>query len=88
MGFYDTPGTPYGVAVIGKYAYVADGDTGLRVVDVSTPSAPVEAGFYDTPWSALRVAVAGGTIYVADSSGGLLILRLTPSRVYLPLAMR
>jgi hypothetical protein len=68
----------------------ADGRHGLRVVDVSTPSAPVEAGFYDTPGSADGVAAAGGYAYVADQSGGLLILRFSPptSWIYVPLVMR
>jgi len=38
----DTPGLAYGVAVSGGFAYVADYNQGLRVIDVSTPSAPVE----------------------------------------------
>ena len=49
VGFYDTPGYAYGVAVAGSYAYVADGDAGLRVINVANPAAPVEVGFYDTP---------------------------------------
>jgi hypothetical protein len=52
------------------YAYVADGDAGLRVVDVSDPAAPAEVGSYDTPGKAWDVVVAsgpGGTLaYVAD----------------------
>ena len=41
----DTPGYAEGVAVAGGYAYVAAGWDGFRVIDVSTPSAPVEVGF-------------------------------------------
>ena len=36
------------------------------MIDVSTPSAPVEVGFFDTPGVARGVAVAGGYAYVAD----------------------
>jgi len=43
------------VAVSDGYAYVADGGGGLRVVDISTPSAPVEVG--SAPVYALDVAV-------------------------------
>ena len=35
------------------------------MIDVSTPSAPVEVGFVDTPGSAFGVAVSGGYAYVA-----------------------
>jgi hypothetical protein len=48
VGFYDTPWFAWGVAVSGAYAYVADGDVGLQVIDVSNPSSPREVGFYDT----------------------------------------
>jgi hypothetical protein len=41
--------------VSGGHAYVADVNAGLWVIDVSTPSAPVEVGFYDTPGRALGV---------------------------------
>ena len=33
-----------GIAVSGDYAYVAAGDAGFRVIDISTPSAPIEVG--------------------------------------------
>ena len=66
-----------GVAVAGGYAYVADYDAGLRIIDVWDPSDPFEAGFYNTPGDALGVAVAGGYAYVADNYGGLIILRFT-----------
>ena len=39
------PGVIFNVAVSGSYAYVADDDAGLRVIDVSTPASPIEVGF-------------------------------------------
>jgi len=63
------PDTVRRVAVAGSYAYVADYDGGLRVVDVSTPSNPMEVGFYDTPGDAYGVAVAGDYAYVTGVSG-------------------
>ncbi|MFO0795376.1 MAG: hypothetical protein U0586_15095 [Candidatus Brocadiaceae bacterium] len=47
-GSYDTPGNTYGVAVVGTTAYVADGLSGLLVIDVSKPSAPKLLGSYAT----------------------------------------
>lgn len=35
---YDTPGVARGVTVVGSYAYVADGNFGLQVIDVSNPA--------------------------------------------------
>jgi len=63
--------------VAGNYAYVADGHSGLRIIDVSNPSSPREAGFYDTPYHATSVEVAGDYGYIADYDGGLFILRFT-----------
>jgi len=48
VGYIALPDLAYGVHVSGSYAYVADGSSGLRVIDVSSPSNPREAGFYDT----------------------------------------
>ncbi len=56
------------------YAYVADFDSGLRVVDVSDPTQPVEVGFHQTPGHAYGVAVAGVMTYVADGETGLRVV--------------
>lgn len=52
VGFYDTPGYAQGVAVAGAYAYVADSWMGMRVVNVSDATYPVEVGFHSTSWGA------------------------------------
>ncbi len=77
------------MAVTGNYAYVADGLSGLRIIDVSVPSAPAEVGFYDTSGTAFGVAVAGNYAYVADSGYGLFILAYIPfTTTYIPLTLR
>jgi hypothetical protein len=63
-----------GVAVSGTVAYVADGMSGLRIVDVSDPAAPFEVEAYDTPGYAEGVAVDGQYAYVADGHYGLRIV--------------
>ena len=73
LGSVDTPEDAINVAVAGGYAYVADREAGLRVIDVSTPSTPVEVGFLDTPGYTVGVAVAGGYAYVADLYAGLAV---------------
>ena len=70
-GYYDTPGTAYTVQVVGTYAYVADGSSGLRIIDVSNPLAPIPKGSYDTPGNALGVQVIGTCAYVSDGTYGL-----------------
>ena len=78
VGSVDTPGYARAVAVSGGYAYVADYQSGLRVIDVSTPSTPVEVAFVDTPDHAQGVAISGGYAYVADYRSGLRVIDVSP----------
>jgi len=71
VGSCIAPGDGLGVAVDGDYAYVADGDSGLRVISVADPAHPVEVGHADTPGSAREVAVSGSYAYVVDLTAGL-----------------
>jgi hypothetical protein len=53
---------------------VAAYSSGLRIVNVSDPSNPVEIGFCSTPNIALGVAVSGSYAYVAAHSAGLRVI--------------
>ena len=44
----DTPDFGRDVEVVGELAYLADRGSGLRVIDVSNPEAPVELGAFAT----------------------------------------
>ena len=76
VGYYDTPSQAEGVYVSGNYAYVADDESGLRIIDISNPSLPNEVGYYDTPGYAWGVYVSGNYVYVADNGYGFLILEM------------
>ena len=65
------------VVVAGDLAYVADGEGGLVILNVSTPSSPSQVGAYDTPGQAYDLEVQGSYAYVADGSQGLRILNVT-----------
>jgi hypothetical protein len=66
--------------VAGDFAYLADGYDGLRVVDLSDPTAPIEVGWLDTPGYAHDVALAGKLAVLAASYGGLRLIDVsTPS---------
>jgi hypothetical protein len=52
---------------------VAYGGSGLVVVDVSDPSAPIEVGSTDTPGDARNLALSGGMVVVADGDAGLAV---------------
>lgn len=72
------------VAVDGDYAYVADGEGGLRVVNISDPSSPTLAGSRDTPGIAYDVAVAGDFAFVADGTNGLVSVNIgNPSNPFI-----
>jgi hypothetical protein len=65
-GSYNTPGTAYGVVLSGNYAYVADGSSGLQIIEISDPASPTFKGAYNTPGTAYGVALSGNYAYVAD----------------------
>ncbi len=48
---------------------------GLRIIDVSDPTGPIELGHYDTPGVAQGVEVHGNDAFIA--TGGLLVLDVT-----------
>ncbi len=59
------------MAVSGSYAYVADDESGLQIIDISVPGSPVIVVSMDTPSNAYGVAVSGDYAYVADIFSGL-----------------
>ncbi|MBU3924971.1 hypothetical protein KJ854_03470, partial [Patescibacteria group bacterium] len=76
-GTYNTSGYAYGVYVSGKYAYVADGGSGLQIIDISNPASPSLTGTYRTSGSAMGVYVSGKYAYVADYDSGLQIIDIS-----------
>ena len=58
----------------GPFAYVAAGEAGLLVIDLSRPEAPRELARLATPDAAQDVARVGETVYVAAGAGGLLVV--------------
>ena len=67
-------GPYWAVAVDGHYAYVTSRTTGLDIIDLSSPAAPVLVGNIDTDGYAYGVAVAGDYAYVADGNAGLQVI--------------
>jgi len=75
VGAIDTPGVAYGIALSGNTAFIADGDSGLQVIDVSNPAAPTIIGSLDTPGRAQDIALSGNTAFIADGfAGGLQVI--------------
>jgi hypothetical protein len=64
------------------YAYVAALGAGLRVVNVSDPTKPVEVGALDTGGGVVDVAIAGGQAYLANPAIGLQVVDISePTRL-------
>ena len=77
VGGYNTTGYSYDVFISGDYAYVADGASGLVVIDISDPSSPTLAGSYNTPDLAYKVTVCGDYAYIANRSSGLQVIDIS-----------
>ncbi|MBU0507717.1 carboxypeptidase regulatory-like domain-containing protein [bacterium] len=56
---------------------MADDASGLRIINISSPTAPTEVGFHNTPGYAYGVAVSGNYAYVADYEQGLRVVNIT-----------
>jgi hypothetical protein len=63
--------------VVGNYAYVATGHSGMRILDVSDPNNPDIIGTCDTPGDALRIDVQGDYAYIADYSAGTRVIDIS-----------
>ncbi len=63
---------PWRLFVHGSYIYVADGSSGIKIIDIS--STPTQVGSYNTPGTAYDVYVDGSYAYVSDGTSGLRIL--------------
>lgn len=77
VGGYDTPGSTRGVAVSGKYAFLADYEAGLQILDISNPAAPELVGRYDTWGTVLDVAISGNRLCLADGWAGFDVLDIS-----------
>ena len=76
-GNCDTPGEANSVVVSGDYAYVADGSSGIQVIDISDPTDPTSAGTFDTIEMAFDLVINDEKVYLVDSSNGLQIIDIS-----------
>jgi hypothetical protein len=71
------PWDAYDVAVSGNYAYLADGESGLRVIDVSDPANPFQVAIVGQGGWYNSVAVSGNYAYVLSYSTYLQIYQIS-----------
>ncbi|MBN2441081.1 MAG: hypothetical protein JXJ04_07035 [Spirochaetales bacterium] len=77
IGSYNTKDFAYSVDVQGSYAYVADRNNGLVIINVSDPASPYQTGHYSTPGYAYDVKVRGTCAYIAADGAGLCIVDIS-----------
>ncbi len=96
VGFYSGVESTidHNLYVKGDYLYQANYTSGLRVLDISNPTQPVEIAFFDTYPAGNGVSFNGawscypyfdsGTILVSDIQSGLFLVRLSPLQFVYP----
>ena len=85
VGSYNTPDFAYDVSIMSisglTYAFIADGTSGLQIVNVTNPATPMFISNYNTAGTALAVftAVINNSQYafISDGIQGLAIINVT-----------
>jgi hypothetical protein len=67
----------HGLTVEGHFVYLAEGSTGLNIMNITNPSAPSSVDVVNTPGNAMDVIVDGGLAFVADGTGGVQIVDIS-----------
>ena len=66
------------VYVRGNYAYIALSSSGMRILDITNPDAPLPVNTVNTPGYSVGIHLDDNFVYVADwQSGGLQIIDIT-----------
>ncbi len=73
IGESDVRGPVNGIVLNGTRAYVAAGQAGLKVIDISDPRTPVIVRSVPTAGEAGALAILSNCLYLADGASGLLI---------------
>ena len=73
----NTPGRAVDVKVYGDYAYIADKECGISVIDISDITQPELVYSYDTSGYAQRIDVEGDYLVVASGGGGVYLFDIS-----------
>jgi len=66
----------FDMAVVGDRAFLAQRD-GMRVIDISNPTAPTLLEFFPTPAAVGHIQIVGDLAYLAAASSGLRIINIS-----------
>ncbi|PCJ16490.1 MAG: hypothetical protein COB02_16015 [Candidatus Cloacimonadota bacterium] len=78
IGHVDTLGTAVDIVLSqnGNLAYIADGDFGLQIIDISISNSPIVIGTLNTHVYALSIVLSndGTKIYLASAKNGMIVI--------------
>ncbi len=81
----------FGVTVLGRYAYLIQGEDGVQIVDISDPEKPVEVEFIPLPARGLSIGLSDSFVVVSTRWDGYYFLDISrpekpflAANVYLP----
>ncbi len=77
IGNVENNGFAQNVTLAGNLVFIADGDDGLQIYDISDPRDPSFVGYYDSPGYSYAVAVRGDYAFLADGNSGVAILDIS-----------
>jgi len=77
ISIVNTQGTAIDVKVYENYAYVADKEYGISVIDISDITQPEMVHSYDTSGHAQRIDVEGDYLVVASGGGGVYLFDIS-----------
>ncbi|MHA1671239.1 MAG: hypothetical protein ACTSV5_11790, partial [Promethearchaeota archaeon] len=75
--YRDTAGDGYDIFISGNYAYIADWDEGLVVIDISDPVTPGTPICKPTDGGAWGIYVSGNYAFIADDTSGLAVIDIS-----------
>jgi len=79
-GYSNTSGNTQDVMIVNNYAYVADGNEGLKVINIENIRQLSEVGSCPTSGTAKGIWVNEGYAYVADAEKGLQVIDVISSQ--------
>ena len=84
IGGVDTPGEAHDLLISGNTAYLADGESGLQIIDISNPENPQTFSSADTPGKANRLIISGTNVFIADGPRGIQVVDIsTPDNPFI-----
>ena len=77
IGSIDESGSLRSTIVIGNYAYLADSDFGLRILDITDKTNPVVVGQYKDDGITFDLQIVGNYAYLTNGFEGLIIVNIS-----------